>query len=193
MEILSSYGAVATFLLIFVAEFGDKSQLVCMTLAAKYRARPVLFGAISAFAILNVIAVLFGASFANFIDQRYLSIIAIVLFALFAISSWRDAHHDDDNDEGKLKVGKHISMSAFTLIFAAEMGDKTQLAVATLSTTQPPLMVWISATLALATTCVIGVIVGKKLLNRISEQLLSKMAALLFATFAVITAITTFA
>ncbi|NMP14924.1 TMEM165/GDT1 family protein [Thalassotalea sp. Y01] len=193
MEILSSYGAVATFLLIFVAEFGDKSQLVCMTLAVKYRARPVLFGAISAFAILNVIAVLFGASFANFIDQRYLSIIAIVLFALFAISSWRDAHHDDDTDEGQLKVGKHISMSAFTLIFAAEMGDKTQLAVATLSTTQPPLMVWISATLALATTCVIGVIVGKKLLNRISEQLLSKMAALLFATFAVITAITTFA
>ena len=55
---LSSAGA--TFLLIALAEIGDKSQLVCMTLAARHRPAPVIIGAISAFAILNMLAVLFG-------------------------------------------------------------------------------------------------------------------------------------
>lgn len=42
-----------TYALIVVAEMGDKSQLVCMTLAARHRAKPVILGAIAAFALLN--------------------------------------------------------------------------------------------------------------------------------------------
>lgn len=51
-------------MLIALAEFGDKSQLVCMTLAARHRGLPVVFGAVAAFAILNLLAVLFGAAVA---------------------------------------------------------------------------------------------------------------------------------
>ncbi len=56
--------AGTTFLLVGLAEFGDKSQLVCMTLAARHRGLPVLVGAIAAFAVLNLLAVLFGAAVA---------------------------------------------------------------------------------------------------------------------------------
>ena len=59
---LSSAGA--TLLLIALAEIGDKSQLVCMTLAARHRPAPVIIGAISAFAILNLLAVLSGEAVA---------------------------------------------------------------------------------------------------------------------------------
>ena len=59
---LSSAGT--TFLLIALAEFGDKSQLVCMTLAARHRGLPVVLGAIAAFAVLNLLAVVFGAAIA---------------------------------------------------------------------------------------------------------------------------------
>ena len=59
---LSSAGA--TYLLIALAEFGDKSQLVCMTLAARHRGMPVVVGAVAAFAVLNLLAVLFGAAVA---------------------------------------------------------------------------------------------------------------------------------
>jgi len=52
---------VTSFALIFAAEFGDKSQLVCMILASRYRAWPVFFGAIAAFSLLNTLAVIFGA------------------------------------------------------------------------------------------------------------------------------------
>ena len=47
VQLLSISGA--SFALIFLAEFGDKSQLVCMTLAAKHRPWPVLLGAVIAF------------------------------------------------------------------------------------------------------------------------------------------------
>ena len=52
----------STFTLISLAELGDKSQLVCMTLAARHRHWPVILGAASAFVVLNSLAVLFGAN-----------------------------------------------------------------------------------------------------------------------------------
>lgn len=54
----------STFILIALAEIGDKSQLVCMTLAARHRGVPVVLGAALAFALLNLLAVLFGAGMA---------------------------------------------------------------------------------------------------------------------------------
>ncbi|MFC2028270.1 TMEM165/GDT1 family protein, partial [Chloroflexota bacterium] len=54
--------AGSSFGLIALAEIGDKSQLVCMTMAVRHRALPVLLGAIFAFSLLNLLAVLFGAA-----------------------------------------------------------------------------------------------------------------------------------
>ena len=53
--------SLSTFTLIALAEIGDKSQLVCMTLAARHRHWPVILGATTAFLVLNALAVLFGA------------------------------------------------------------------------------------------------------------------------------------
>ena len=57
-------------MIIGLAEIGDKSQLVCMTLAARQRPWPVLLGAAAAFAILNVLAVVFGASVAAWLPEQ---------------------------------------------------------------------------------------------------------------------------
>ena len=54
---------LTSFLLIFAAEIGDKSQLVCMALAVRYRALPVAVGAILAFLALNTLAVVFGLNY----------------------------------------------------------------------------------------------------------------------------------
>jgi putative Ca2+/H+ antiporter (TMEM165/GDT1 family) len=77
---LSSAGA--TFLLIALAEFGDKSQLVCMSLAARHRGLPVALGAVAAFALLNLLAVLFGAAVAAWLPEWVVTITVAVLFAL---------------------------------------------------------------------------------------------------------------
>ena len=57
--------AATTFGLIFLAEIGDKSQLVCIALAARHQHRPVLLGALTAFMVLNGLAVIFGAGLAH--------------------------------------------------------------------------------------------------------------------------------
>ena len=143
--------ATTTFLLVALAEFGDKSQLVCMTLAARHRGLPVVIGAIAAFAILNLLAVLFGAAVAAWLPEWMVIVAVAVLFARFGISALRYKEEEDD-DEVEEKPGHGIVATTFLLIFVAEFGDKTQLAVAGLGSTGEPSAVWAGATLALATT-----------------------------------------
>jgi putative Ca2+/H+ antiporter (TMEM165/GDT1 family) len=161
---LSSAGA--TFLLIALAEIGDKSQLVCMTLAARHRPAPVILGAISAFAILNLLAVLFGAAVAAWLPEWLVILAVAILFGAFGISSLR--YKEEDEDEAiEEKPGHNVFVTTFLLIFLAEFGDKTQIAVAGLSSTVAASAVWSGATLALAGTSILGVIAGRKLMQKL--------------------------
>ena len=78
-----------SFALIAAAEIGDKSQLVCMTLASRHRAMPVLLGAIAAFAFLNTLAVIFGVAIASWLPESIVAAIVAVLFAVFGVHSLR--------------------------------------------------------------------------------------------------------
>jgi len=80
-----------TFGLIFLAEMGDKSQLVCMTLAARHRHLPVLAGSIVAFALLNTLAVVLGAGAAQWLPERILAAVVAVLFGTFGVLALRAA------------------------------------------------------------------------------------------------------
>jgi putative Ca2+/H+ antiporter (TMEM165/GDT1 family) len=78
---------LSAFTLISVAEIGDKSQLVCMTLAAGHRPWPVLLGATLAFIIPNTLAVLFGAAVAAWVPERWTAVIVVVLFGVFGVNA----------------------------------------------------------------------------------------------------------
>src|SRR5574343_146609 len=138
--------ASATYLLIALAEFGDKSQLVCMTLAARHRGLPVILGAISAFAILNLLAVLFGAAVAAWLPEWVVTSAVAILFAVFGISALRYTE-DDKDEEVAEKPGHGIFATTFLMIFLAEFGDKTQIAVAGLGSTTEATATWVGATL----------------------------------------------
>ena len=178
---LSSAGA--TFLLIALAEFGDKSQLVCMTLAARHRGLPVVLGAVSAFAILNLLAVLFGAAVAAWLPEWVVTSAVAVLFAIFGISALR-YQEDDDDEEIEEKPGHGIFATTFLLIFLAEFGDKTQIAVAGLGSTTEATAVWIGATLALAATSILGVLAGRKFLHRLPLVWIHRISGVFFLLLA---------
>lgn len=127
---------------------GDKSQLVCMTLAARHRHWPVLVGATAGFLVLNTLAVVFGAGFSHWVPERILAGIVAILFAVFGILSLR-AEAEDEDETIMERSGHGIFITAFLMIFLAEMGDKTQIAVAGMASTLPVIPVWIGATLAL--------------------------------------------
>jgi putative Ca2+/H+ antiporter (TMEM165/GDT1 family) len=184
IEWISAVGA--TFILIFLAEIGDKSQLVCMTLAARYRALPIVIGATFAFAFLNLLAVLFGALLANRLSENMINIGVAVLFAVFGIHVLLAKKKDGDKNISCKSVHS-ILITTFLLIFTAELGDKTQIAVVGLSSTAGSMPVWFGATLALSLISGIGVLVGSKLFQHIPMILLYRMSGgvfLILAAFA---------
>lgn len=178
---LSSAGA--SFLLIALAEFGDKSQLVCMTLAARHRGLPVVLGAITAFAFLNLLAVLFGAAVAAWLPEWVVTTAVAVLFAAFGINALRYREESDD-EEIEEKPGHGIFATTFLLIFLAEFGDKTQIAVAGLGSTAAGTAVWLGATLALATTSLLGVYAGRRFLNRLPLLWIHRISGVFFLILA---------
>lgn len=176
--------AGTTFLLVGLAEIGDKSQLVCMTLAARHRGLPVVIGAIAAFAILNLLAVLFGAAVAAWLPEWIVVLAVAVLFAGFGISALRYKEEAGDEDIEE-KPGHGIVATTFLLIFLAEFGDKTQIAVAGLGSTENPLAVWAGATIALAITSILGVFAGRKLLNRLPLLWIHRISGVFFLLLAI--------
>lgn len=176
--------AGTTFLVVAFAEIGDKSQLVCMTLAARHRGLPVVVGATAAFAILNLLAVLFGAAVAAWLPEWLVTLAVAALFASFGISALRYSE-DDEDDEVEEKPGHGIVATTFLMIFLAEFGDKTQIAVAGLGSTSDPSAVWAGATAALAVTSLLGVLAGRKLLNRLPLKWIHRISGVFFLLLAV--------
>jgi putative Ca2+/H+ antiporter (TMEM165/GDT1 family) len=182
-----SASAATSFALIAAAEIGDKSQLVCMTLASRHRPLPVILGAISAFALLNTLAVVFGVAIASWLPEYIVAGTVALLFAAFGIHSLRMQEEDDDEDI-KEKSGHSIFFTTFLLITVAEFGDKTQLAVVALSSTAIPIAVWLGSTAALASTSALGVLAGRTILQKIPLVLLHKISGTIFLGLAVFAA-----
>jgi len=175
---------VTSYLLIFAAEIGDKSQLVCMVLATRHRAFPVILGAICAFALLNALAVMFGMAISNWLPEVYVSLTVAILFAVFGIHALR-LKEDGDNENIEEKNSHGVFLATFLLITIAEFGDKTQIAVVALSSTSIPLAVWIGATIALATTSALGVWAGRTILQKIPLKLLHQISGVFFLLLAI--------
>ncbi len=179
--------SVTTYTLVGAAEFGDKSQLVCMALAARHRHWPVLWGSVLAFALLNLIAVAFGAVAGEWLPENVVAGCVAVLFLVFGIRSLL-VEEEDASGEIREKTGHGIFATTFLMIFLAEFGDKTQLAVAGLGAAEPPVPVWIGATLALATTSAIGIWAGRTVLRKVPQHVMHRIGGVLFLGFAVFAA-----
>ncbi len=175
--------AVTPFGVVFLAELGDKSQLVCMTLAARHRHWPVLAGAVSAFVLLNTLAVTFGAALAHWMPERLLAVAVAGLFGVFGILALMAEDGEEDEKAGE-RPGHGIFVATFLMILLAEMGDKTQIAVAGMAGTLPAMPVWIGATLALAATSALGVVLGRKLLRRLPLRRLHQVSGVFFLLLA---------
>ena len=169
---------------IFVAELGDKSQLMAMTFAARYRVRDVLVGITLATAALQLISVglgrVVGSALAD--HQGLISILAGLVFLAFAVWTLRD---DDAAEEtaAATKAGGAAVLTVVSAFFLAELGDKTMLATATLATREGWLGTWLGATLGMVLADALAIGVGALLGRRLPEQALRFGAAAAFAVF----------
>ncbi len=174
---------LASFALIGLAEIGDKSQFVCMALASRHRHWPVLLGAAVAFLLLNTLAVVFGAGIAAWIPERITAGIVAVLFGAFGVHALLKEPNSESDELSDLP-GRSVFLTTLSLIFIAEIGDKTQIAVAGLASNMAILPVWIGASMALIAVSALGVWVGRTLLQRLPMVWLHRIGGAIFLVFA---------
>jgi putative Ca2+/H+ antiporter (TMEM165/GDT1 family) len=175
--------AGSSFALVLLAEVGDKSQLVCMTLAARFRALPVLSGATLAFAVLNLLAVAFGGAISEKLPHVWVGMAVAALFIAFGLRSLFSRTREDNTPDKPETGYRNLFLTVFFLILVAEFGDKTQLAVAGMSTYLSAAPVWAGATLALTVSACLGIWIGRSLLTRLPLSWLHRISGVIFLGF----------
>ncbi len=174
---------LTTFGLIALAEFGDKTQLTVIALSAGYDRVKVFTGVVLAFALVTGLGVLVGEGLLQIIPETLVKIFAGLLFLIFGI--WM-LLSKADSDEGENSPLGNPLLSTFSMIFLAEMGDKTQLSAITLSAKyDSPYLVFIGAVLALAFISLLGILVGKKLCEVVPISKIKQGAGVLFILFGI--------
>jgi len=187
---------------VFVAELGDKTQLVAMSLGARHHLRQVVVGLAIAYVVSSALAAVVGGLLGAALPERALSIgggIAFIGFAVFELIRARgeDADADDDGEvlveattpppprTARSMLRSPIALIAFT-VTVAELGDKTQLTTATLAARSHPVYTWAGATLGLMAAGVLGALLGRELGDRLPRRALSYVSAGLFLIVGII-------
>ena len=175
--------------LVFVAELGDKTQLVAMGFGARHRLGPVIAGVVAAYCATNLVSVLVGGLLGAALPTRAIGIAGGVMFLGFA--AWTLRGGDEEVDEGAVAgASRSVVASVFLAMFVAELGDKTQLATATLAAQGSPVLVWVGATLGIVASGLLGVMVGRLVGKAIPEAVTRYGSAVLFAGFGLVLLVT---
>ena len=171
--------------LVFIAELGDKTQLVALGFGARHRLAPVLTGVALAYMATNLLSVIVGGLLGATLPTRAIGLGGGVMFLGFAAwTLWKGG--DEDDDEGLSTGSGSIVMSVAAAMFIAELGDKTMLATATLAAQGNPVLVWIGATIGIILSGTLGVLLGRVFGARLPERATRIGSAVLFAVFGLV-------
>jgi len=166
------------FLLVGLAELGDKTQLAVLVLSTKTKQYgSLLAGVMLAFVLTDGIAIILGDLIASALPLDYVRIFAGLLFVIFGVLMLYNRNKDEDEGQYELK---NPFVSGFSLILVSEMGDKTQLAAALFATRYDPLMVFIGVIMALLLLSIMAIYVGQRLVDRMNKHTISTAAGILF-------------
>lgn len=179
---------VKVFFTEFIAEMGDKTQLMLIALTSKYKLRDIILGTAAAILVLNGLAVLAGGLVSEFIPDWLIKTIAALAFLYFAASTVAD--DEDEEEEGQKTKIKFAPLAVFCTFFVAELGDKTQLTAITFGANEGmsvAFIVWIGCSLGLFAADILGMLVGYLLKSKTPDGLLNTLAFVIFSVFGVYT------
>ncbi len=183
--------AITTFVAVLPAELPDKTMVATLVLTTRFH-RPfaVWVGVAAAFAVHVVLAVLLGKLLSQ-LPSRPVDAAVAVLFAVGAILLWRSADDPEEEEQvGDAHGALGVAARSFGLILVAEFGDLTQLTTAGMAArTGQALAVAIGSIAALWTVAAIGVTAGRQLLRWLPVPTVRRVAAVIFALLALVTAV----
>lgn len=175
---------IKAFLLIFVAEMGDKTQILALAFATRFPVKKVLAG-IGLGAFLNHgLAVALGNYLSKVVPINTVQMIAGIAFVGFALWTLKPDDEKEEEKETKMHLGPTATVAL--AFFLGELGDKTQLTAITLAAdAKYPIMILAGTVSGMIATGALGIFIGKKLGDRIPELGIKILAASIFMFFGI--------
>lgn len=198
---MSWSATLGAFGLVFLAELGDKTQLAVLSQTCKHRAGfPVFVGSSAALVAITGLGALSGRLLGNVIPQSILQAAASLAFLVMGALVWREASQCRPDEalgvacapgDARPRLWNWQAFgSSAALLFVAELGDKTQLAVLGLASRQAaPWAAFLGGSLALVAVTALAVVGGQQLCRLIPRRILLHVAAVLFVAIGALMAL----
>jgi putative Ca2+/H+ antiporter (TMEM165/GDT1 family) len=170
-----------SLVLVFLAELGDKTQLVALMLATRFKASIVLAGVLVATLLVHAFSVALGGITGRLLPHGWILLLSGLAFIAFAIWTWRGDRLDDKNQKVRRITSPFLIVTV--TFFLAELGDKTMLTTVTLASQYPPVPVWLGSTLGMVISDALAIWVGQALGKRLPEKAVKMGAAAIFLAF----------
>lgn len=187
------YPFFIAFILVFISELGDKTQLIALSFSSKLKFYVIILGVALGSFFSHGIAILFGSFLGNIdnpIFQNSLKIITYISFIIFGIITIKQKNSNNSTSSNtNSRMRKNISYILFiaSSIAIGELGDKTFLASIGLGIQYPcfKTMLICGAILGMIVSDSIAIVFGKLLSKKISDNIISLFSGLLFLIFGV--------
>ncbi|MFI9594499.1 TMEM165/GDT1 family protein [Nonomuraea sp. NPDC052265] len=171
---------------IFVAELGDKSQLMAMTFATRFKPWPVLAGITIATTVVHLLSVAVGELVGKALPTTAISIVAGVAFLGFALWTLRGDELTKEEEDKARRTTRNVLIAVTVAFFLSELGDKTMLATITLATQHGWVGTWIGSTVGMVAADALAIVVGRMLGKHLPEKAIRYGAAAAFAVFGIV-------
>ena len=177
--------------LIFMAEMGDKTQLMTLAMSAKFSSVVVLSGVFIGTVLVSFLSVFLGQTVGSFLSYFWINLIAGIAFIVFGLLSLRSDPEEEAGEalkeEAELTPAKKSSkvraiLGIATTFFLAELGDKTMLATVVIAGREHNFFwqVWAGSTLGLVLANALGIVAGKAIASKISEKTMQYIVAAIY-------------
>ena len=165
------------FIFIFLAALPGRTTFILFLMGASSSPSRVLIASLPAFVIQCLIGVTIG-QFLKELPPHGVQLAAGLLFFYFSLKFWSDSRKIEKLDENETQKSLH---SIFILFFMAELGDVSQLAIASRAVSSAsPLRVFIASSSAMCAIAFLAVYAGRQFTTKIAPSTLQKIAAFSF-------------
>ena len=164
--------------IIFVAELGDKTQLMALCFATRHGARVVLAAIVLSTLVEYGLAVMLGGSICRLLSPSWIALLAGMAFIAFGFWTLRsDESEDPDCGKEGSRTPFHALIGTF---FLAELGDKTMLTTIVLAARYPAVLVWLGATMGVALCNGLAIMAGQTLGAHLPAKTIRLSASVVF-------------
>jgi len=189
MRVMDVVSIIPAFLLILLAELGDKTQLAVISLSCRYSAVPVFVGAMLGFLLVDGLSIVLGASLLGFLPMQWIAAGSGIIFILFGIIGFLSK---DKKDLKPRKASKLPILTSFLLITLNELGDKTQVAAIALAAETSAIPVLLGVMLAFTLLTGTAVTIGGRFLSRAPLKWLRIGMTTLFVLLGIVSILSAF-